>query len=157
MKNKIQQELSKLIGYKLIGSSRTLNMQMFHFDMDDSAELGKFAIHILCEWRMLGNGLYAGSQDIRFNQSGDYDSNIDWGNETYRDRLLTEMLKRNSFIVQDVSADDFGGFELIFQRNVKLQVLPMSASKDLNNEYWRIFEPRQEIAHFVVTSRGIQE
>ncbi|MEP1069419.1 MAG: hypothetical protein ABJG99_11775 [Crocinitomicaceae bacterium] len=134
---------------------------MFHFDLVDtpeSDESGRFALHVQCEWRMVGNGLYAGSQDIKFDKTGHYDSDIDWNNETYRDRLLIEMLKRNTFVVERVSADVYGGFELLFQKNIKLQVIPMSGSKDPMNEYWRIFNTTdKQSEHFVVTSRGIQK
>ncbi|MEP2773720.1 MAG: hypothetical protein ABJH05_16320 [Fulvivirga sp.] len=161
MKEHIQQELSKLVGNKLISVSRTLNIQMFHFDLVDKQESGepsRFALHIQCEWRMVGNGLYAGSQDIKFDKTGHYDSDIDWDNETYRDRLLAEMLKRNSFIVKQVSADVYGGFEILFQKNIKLQIIPTSGSKDPSNEFWRIFDTtNKQSEHFVVTSRGIQK
>jgi hypothetical protein len=160
MKEKLEDRLKCLVGRTLTKTARTLNLQMFHFDKlaKTSDEVGQIAIHIMCEWRIVGSGPYVGSQDIKYDKEGRYDKDINWDLETYRDRLLIELLKRNTLVVDNVSADDFGGFEIHFDKKSRLQVIPMSGSRDWVNEYWRIFDTNDKTTdHFVVTSRGIQK
>lgn len=47
------------------------------------------------------------------------------------------VLTHKTLIVDEVSVDDFGGFELRFRNGMKLQVNPMSSSRDPVNGYWR--------------------
>lgn len=69
---------------------------------------------------------------------------------------MREWIKRNTLVVTAVVADDFGGFELHFDKGVKPQVIPMTGSKDWAHEYWRILLPGKSEEHFVVILRVVE-
>ena len=160
MKSIIEKRLSSLVGKRFSRSNRTLNLECLQFGQltkIDGGEIGEEAIHISCTWRIVGRTLYVGSKDIEFDKGGSYVCNIDWDFETYRDVMIQELLERNELLVTNVVADDFGGFEILFEKGIRLQVIPTSGSPEPGNEYWRIFAPGEENdKHFVVTSRGIE-
>lgn len=155
----IEKRLSSLVGKRFSRSNRTLNLECLQFGQltkIDGGEIGEEAIHVNCAWRIVGRSLYIGSKDIDFDKDGKYDNNIDWDFETYRDLGIKELLKRHELLVTSVTADDFGGFEIHFEKGIKFQAIPTSGSKEPGNEYWRIFVPGNNDTHFVVTSRGIE-
>ena len=160
MKSAIEKRLNSIIGKRFSKTTRTLNLECLQFGeltINGDREVGEEAIHINCDWRIVGKTLYIGSKDINFNKDGGYDRDIDWDFETFRDVEMRELLKRNNLTVQSISADNFGGFEIEFDKSIYLQVIPMTSSKDWVNEYWRILKPGDNITeHFVVTSRDIQ-
>lgn len=160
MKTEIEEILKTLIGKRLTRSTRALNMECLQFGelkQIEGGQIGEIAVHILCDWRIVGDKLYVGSRDINFMKSGAYDKNVDWDFETYRDFQIQGLLSNKVLVVDKITADSFGGFQLYFQNDLKLQVMPMSSSRDRVNEYWRIFRPgNSEEEHFVITSRGVQ-
>jgi hypothetical protein len=156
MRTQIENRLSSLIGKRFSRSNRTLNLECLQFGeltKIDGGEIGEEAIHVNCAWRIVGRSLYVGSKDIDFDKEGRYDRNIDWDFETYRDILIKELIKRQDLLVTKVTADDYGGFEIHFEKGIKFQVIPTTGSMEPGNEYWRIFVPGNESEkHFVVTS-----
>ena len=75
-----------------------------------------------------------------------------------RDIKLDYILKTEKLIVTTVASNKFGGFEIIFNGNIKLTVFPNLSSKADGNEFWRLLDNRPTSkSHFVVTTNGIEK
>jgi len=167
MKKIIIKQLKQLVGFEFTRTTRTANMECLKFGtllkIDRKGierQIGEFGIHLQCPWRITqGNILLIGSDDIyeQPDESAEYDENFDWDVQggNLRDVKLDSFLKSGKYVVSSVSADDFGGFELVFNDNVKLSVFPTLSSKSAYSEYWRLLDNRDEKKnHFVVSSSG---
>lgn len=88
----------------------------------------------------------------------EYNENFNWDVQggNLRDVKLGTFLNSGKYIAKSVDADEFGGFELSFNDNVKLTVFPALSSKSEYNECWRLLDNRDEHkSHFVVNATGI--
>ncbi|CAG9623723.1 hypothetical protein [Sutcliffiella rhizosphaerae] len=47
-----------------------------------------------------------------------------------------------NFIVEEIKAEDFGGFAAILSNGYKLEVFPDSSEDDEDSEHWRFFNPK---------------
>jgi hypothetical protein len=168
MKNEIKQKLQQLIGCEFTRTTRAANMECLKFGIlyisdfkNIKRQVGKFGLHLQCPWRITkDNTLLVGSDDLveQSEETAEYDENFDWDVQggNLRDVKLELFLSSGKYLVKSVEVDDFGGFELTFNDNVKLTVFPTLSSKSTYSEYWRLLDNRSENKeHFAVGSFGI--
>ena len=171
MEKEIKKALEQLIGFEFTRTTRMGSMECIKFGIlygivDRSGlerQIGEFGIHLQCPWRITkGNTLLVGNDDVvkQPDETAKYDENFDWDVQmgNLRDVKMADFLNSGKYIVQSVKADEFGGFELTFNDNVKLTVFPASSNKNIYSEHWRLLDNRDESKnHFVVTPLGIDE
>jgi len=163
MKDKIEKELRQLVGLEFTRTTRAAYMECLKFGilfstLKDGKEvnIGQFGLHLQCAWRITKkNGILVGDLD-RYDQPDEfanYDENFNWDTVSgnLRDVRLSNILKENKLIVQAVKADNFGGFEILFENNMQLTVFPNLSNKSEYNELWRLMDNRKNNKrHFVV-------
>ena len=170
MKEKIEDILGNLLGIALVAIGRSCDLEWFQFGdlieivdhRGNKRKVSEYALHVQCGWRITdAAGIIVASQDRFYPREG-WEGNIEDFNwdvqgENRSDQLVCKFLKKNKeniLIVKSVRADRFGGFELSFSNEVKLEVFPDGTT---NAEHWRFFKPYSEVQHFIVTSNGIEE
>ncbi len=125
--------------------------------------IGEFGLHLQCAWRITDESVILTADLDMYSQPDEfaaYDADFNWDKENgnLRDIRLSNLLKARTFIVKDVKADSWGGFEISFENNVKLTVFPNLSDKSEYNELWRLLNNRDESKpHFVVNATGIEE
>lgn len=128
--------------------------------IDGTLNIGQFGIHLQCPWRITqGQRILTGSNDLyeQADQSATYDPDFNWDrpNVNLRDKILGELIENNKLTVEKAIADDFGGFDLLFNNAIRLATFPSISTKD---EYWRLLDNRSTSkGHFVVGGDGIWE
>jgi len=168
MKKQIKKVLEQLLGFEFTRTRRTACTECLHFGTlfrkdhkGIERQVGEFGIHLQCPWRITkGNGMIVGSDDVweQPDENADYDENFNWDVQggNLRDVRMAAFFNSGKYVVQSVKVDDFGGFELSFNDNVKLTVFPASSNRNFFSEYWRLLDNRDENKkHFVVTPLGI--
>ncbi|NVB81116.1 MAG: hypothetical protein HOV81_22155 [Kofleriaceae bacterium] len=123
-------------------------------------EVGEYALHIQCKWRIRGpSGIVVGSND-RFYQPGPdphAEGEVDEDGSPRVSRCeerLVPWLEAGPYLVEAVSADAVGGLVLSLARGFVLEAFPVDS---LDSEEWRIFQPATERPHFVVSGDGIDD
>lgn len=165
MKEQIQKTLDKLLGLELTRTTRAANMECLKFGQefitdrpDGALDIGQFGIHLQCPWRITqGQKILTGNDDVyeQADQNSKYDPDFNWDrpNVNLRDKILSELIGKNKLIVERVTADNFGGFDIVFSDDIRLSTFPSISSKD---EYWRLLDNRPlSKGHFVVGGDGI--
>lgn len=168
MKTKIEKELGKLVGLEVTRTTRAANMECLKFGTlvttlrnGEKANIGEFGLHLQCAWRITNQSeILTGDLDLydQPNEFADYDENFNWDttNGNLRDIRLTNILKENKLVVKGVEADNFGGFDILFENNMRLSVFPNVSNKSEHNELWRLMDNRKYgKRHFVVNVTGI--
>ncbi len=128
--------------------------------VDREFNIGEFGIHLQCPWRITkGQEILIGSFDVyeQPDQNAKYDPDFEWDspNGNLRDKKLKELIENEQLIISKIEADDFGGFEIIFNDSFKLTTFP---SNSIKVEYWRLLDNRHNMdKHFVVSREGIWE
>ena len=161
MKKEIKKALEQLVGFGFTGTSRVdgtaeyINFGELGIIKDGTEEwqVGEFNIRLECPWRITkGNILLIGSDDFaeQPDETAEYDENFNWNVQggNLRDVKMTDFLNSGKYIVESVQTDEFGGFELTFNDNVKLTVFPAMSSKSEHNEFWGISDSRDEGYYF---------
>lgn len=168
----IERALHPLIGLPIWGTARAGTMQMFQLGekiiqphprlKGKAREVGTFALHVSCSWRIVGpNGIVVTSRD-RYFPSGDIDEdnlpeNFDWEKTSNRgDEKLNALFllsADNPLIVEDVEVDNAGGFRLTLSTFYSLDVFPDNSL--LSDEHWRLFSPGKQGRHWVLTGSGL--
>ena len=167
MKEKIKTTLAQTVGLQLTRTTRAANMECLKFgthlsdDKDDGPlNIGEFGIHLQCPWRITkGKNILVGSYDVyeQADQGVKYDPNFNWDrpNVNLRDKKINELIETNKLSVEKIETDDFGGFEIVFNDDIKLTTFPVTSLKD---EYWRLLDNRPTKAkHFVIGGEGVWE
>jgi hypothetical protein len=165
MKNKIEQTLKQLIGLEFTRATRAGSTECLKFGIlyrlnhkCIKEQIGKFDIHLQCPWRITkGNIILIGSDDLteQPKENAEYDENFDWDVQggNLRDIKLEAFFNYGKYFVKSVKVDDFGGFELNFNDDVKLSVFPALSAKSEYSEFWRLLDNREKSNnHFVVGS-----
>ena len=148
MSNRKQVEvtLARLIGEPMWAAGRA-GIVWFQFGADRATidrrgnprAVGTFALHITCPWRWLEP----------------------WGDvraDDQREHADLVMLGQERLQCVAVTAGESGGFCLTFSDRSTLIVEPDDgASEGDDDEYWRLFSPGQDTAHFVIGRHGIAE
>ncbi|MDL2262451.1 hypothetical protein LJC11_02995 [Bacteroidales bacterium OttesenSCG-928-I21] len=168
MKDSIKQTLQQLVGLEFTRTTRTANMECLKFGVlhridhkGIERQIGEFGLHLECPWRFTKKNIILVGNDDLFEQpdeKAEYDENFNWDIQggNLRDVKLDTFLKSAKYIVKSVNADNLGGFELKFNRNIKLSVFPTLSSKAEYSEYWRLLDNKDENKnHFVVGTTGI--
>ncbi|GHV43885.1 hypothetical protein FACS1894180_4310 [Bacteroidia bacterium] len=169
MKKEIAKVLKQLIGYKLTRSTRMGATECLKFGILYSIDhkgiewqIGEFAIHLQCPWRITKNDtLIVGSDDVseQPDENAEYDENFNWDIQggNLRDVKLQSFIKLGKCMVQSITTDDFGGFELTFIDNIKLTVFPALSSKNFG-EHWRLLDNRNGTkCHYVIDTCGVTQ
>jgi hypothetical protein len=166
MKDKITSALSQLIGLDLSRVTRAANMQCFHFGtltiINEKKAECEFTIDIQCHWRITNDSqIIVGYSDLYepIEEDAEYDENFDYdiigGN--LRDIKLDNLLKEKKLTVENVLADNFGGFEIKFSNSFILTIFPTLTRKYEYGEFWRLLDNKNKnIHHFVVGTFGIE-
>jgi hypothetical protein len=169
MREQIQIAASVLIGKSLWLCRRAGDMAMFHFGerrkvtthKGEPAEVGEYALHLQCPWRIVnGDEIVMAALDVYKPQIGheeEDNQDFDWeraGNLLdERARTFFENGTRE-YAVEGVDAKHAGTLRLTLQGGFWLEICPCDSSK---GEHWRLFQPRIDQPHFVVTGAGIGE
>ena len=168
MKLAIEEALAPLVGLPLWSAGRTLDLEWFHFGgrRKDSRggqeiEVGDYAIHTQCSWRIAGpHGIAVAFRD-RFAPRGNPDEipeDFDCNQPavTLCDERMEALFGQQgaSLVVEGVVVGECGCFSLVLKGGFSLDIFPDDSS---NREHWRLFRPRIEQPHFVVTGSGIEE
>jgi hypothetical protein len=164
----IMQKIQQLVGFEFTKTTRATNMECFQFGIrfridckGIERQIGEFGIHLQCPWRITKvNILLVGSDDVaeQPDETAEYVENFDWDVQggNLRDVKLKQFLESGKYTVQSVDTDHVGGFELIFNNDVRLTVFSTLSSKSEYSEYWRLLDNRDEDkGHFVVGAFGI--
>jgi hypothetical protein len=173
MKERIEQQLSVLIGLSLLRAGRAADLAWFEFGRpqkkimrDGSAkELGEFALHVQCSWRIRSaHEIVVASQDLYYppGDSSEIPDGFDWDvpNGNRRDQRMSSWIQQhasNPLTVTAIRADQVGSVELSFADDYVLDVFPDDSLSDTHSERWRFFRLYKDTKHFVVTGSGIQE
>lgn len=168
MKNEIKNKLEELIGHEFVGTTRTAAMECLKFGVfykkdreGIERQVGLFSIHIQCPWRITKkDAILVGSDDLveQADENAEFDENFDWDVQggNLRDIKLDAFLKSGRHIVESVTADNLGGFELMLNNYVKISIFPTLSSKSEYAEFWRLIDNRSiESIHFVISSTGL--
>ena len=167
--HEIQQALNQLSGLDLIGLGRAGNLQHLTFgrhrlrERDKPDQLADFALHLSCPWRLTRDHVIAcGQADLErpsspFVSDDEYDAGkigsrwVDLGNAAFRSYLDQAIVT-----VLNAEMDGFTGFRLRMSAAVSLDVFPAASKADHDDlEFWRLFQPRLDTPHFIVSSQGI--
>jgi hypothetical protein len=169
-KAQIIRSLSRLIALPLAIARDAANMKNFQFGVvtphpSGKGTIGQYALHIQCPWRLLGSeGILTGSVD--YYEPAEADNEVDLNDRqagNLQRKRLGDLLKKydpntrswindtGHLVVEGVSADDFGGFELTLSGDFRLQILPCGS----RGEDWRFFAPGSEEDHLVIDSGRI--
>lgn len=167
-KTQIIQSLSNLISLPLAIASDAADMKKFSFGAirphpSGRGTVGEYALHIQCPWRLTQNGhIVTGSDDYYEPAETDQEIDLeDWRAGNLQRKRLGEILRSfdsatrswvngtDKLVVESVSADDFGGFELILSGGFRLQVFPSGS----RGEYWRFLVPGDLESHLVIDAR----
>lgn len=156
-------------GLKLAISGNAGSMKVFHFGEikphpDGKGTIGQFALHIQCPWRIVtSNQILTGSADwwepSAHDAAGDLET---WTRERPTPSSQETVLARlfghydaetksyindaDQLVVQQVEADDFGGFKIHLSGGYRLEVFP----DGIHGESWRLFEPGNDATHFII-------
>jgi hypothetical protein len=167
LKDKIEQHLQHLIGLKLTSSSRAANMECLKFgdlllernSAGEEFQIGEYGLHLQCPWRITDESkILIGWLDLYepIDENAEYDENFDWDrpNGNLRDSKIHELIKGKDLLVTFVVADNFGGFDLLFNGKMKLSVFPAYSKSDEYSEHWRLLS-RTPKYHFVVSNSDV--
>ena len=173
---RLEGALAPLLHLPLWKSHRAADLQVFQFGdkrtvtsdfgprKGQESEVGEYALHVQCAWRVRGpSGIVVGSSD-RYYRSGpdpfpkeedDWDWSIPGANR--RDERIREWLQARSYEVERVSADATGGIVLSFATGFALDVFPDDSLDGEYDEHWRLLRPADLSSHFVLRGGGIDQ
>jgi hypothetical protein len=165
--HRIELALAPIHGLKLSISRNAGSMKNFQFGTIEphpsGGMAGQYGLHLQCPWRMVAEShILTGSGDWWVPaESGD---DFDWDAwDKYRptpslqQKLLETLFQQydpgtkswmntsDLLLVEQVTADDYGGFEMHLTGDFRLQVFPSGQ----NGESWRLFSPGTAAPHLV--------
>jgi hypothetical protein len=171
--DEITAHLQPLVGLKLSIARRAADLRGFHFGRIRRIERGtsgEYVLHIQCPWRIEGpEGIVTGRLDLW--EPAQDSPDIDWEtwdyeeNENLQDRRISELLKGYDpdtrsfvnatgwFVVETVQGDMYGGAVITLSGGFRLVLFPAGSE----SEDWRIFRPKTDEPHFVITGGKIED
>ena len=167
-RSRIEEVLSSLKGLAISSCPRQA-LDMVMFELGDriittdykghSVEVGKYALHITCPWRLVDQAtIIVGSDDMCIPPGEQRGCNEPHsaGPSRFGQRatLWFEQYNGRGPIVASVRADVFGGFNLGLSQDQALEVFPADSFTD--DERWRLFATDDQ-RNFVVRGHGIDE
>lgn len=167
MRDAIQRAAEALVGKPVWKCTRAADMACFQFgahrqvtnSRGETVEVGEYALHLQCPWRITkGDQVVIAALDVykpREDNQADDSSDFDWDHE---ENLLEERAKSifgngmREYVVQRVEAGNGGALTMVLQGGLWFEIVPSDSTK---GEHWRLFQPRTDNEHFVVTGGGI--
>lgn len=170
MKSEAGNALNQLVGLPLWGSGSAGSMQWFEFGEcreiikpDESSHLvGEWALHTFCAWRICDSTqiLVASYDRCRkvevledyvenFGRDEKFDEHLAGESQAWLKLKVFFADKTDSLRVSEVVVDSVGGFRLLFEAGISLDVFPDCSIEGF--EHWRLFKPITNSAHFVMT------
>ena len=166
----IETALAPLRGLPLWAAGRAAGMLWLQFGRrihaptvrDPSREVGEFALHITCPWRIGGSGgVITGQSDMYVPSDPDDDEGSfrwDRPGRSIVDQQLSVWIDSHAttpLIVLDIAVDRCAGFAVRFHNSNSFEVFPdaFSMPHDIR-EHWRLLRPALETPHFVVSNQG---
>ena len=161
MKAKIERALAPLIGMRIWGGARALDIVTIQFGPKVRSKsplgkwrvLGTYALHLQCPWRVIFEDQVIFGDGDKFYPRSDHpdESSFDWRRPpTSRldEKMKIHLSKKTSKKpkVDKISVGNAGAFTLILNNTYRLEVFP----HDSREECWRLFKPDMGSPHFVV-------
>jgi hypothetical protein len=142
MEHAITEALERLLNLPLWAIGRAGSLEWFQFGAKrmvstfrgGTKEVGEFALHLDCPWRLLNSA----------------------GNTVASDESTTEVLTAAAsppLTCCGVVVESSGRFSFSFSSGEQLQV---EAEVEDCVEYWRLFRPGEQEPHFVVGPAGVE-
>jgi len=171
MKKEIDNAIAVLIAKKLWRCTRAADLAAFQFGnrravtthRGEPAEVGEFALHVQCGWRMtLKDNVIVARRDLYYpagygEVSKEIPDDFDWGvlGANRQDKLLAELFEngKKEFTVRDTEAGRAGAFRINLDDDMSLEIFP---DDSLGDEHWRLFRPDGDAPHFVVKGTGVE-
>lgn len=169
LQQEMQRALAPLAGLALWEMGRAADLQWFAFGerrvvhdfRGDPKEVGEFALHLQCAWRITGRDkVLVASRDLYY-PAGSTENLVPPGFQwdvqgaNRRDALGAALFQGGKeFTVREVNVSAAGAFSLTFGDDVSLEVFPDDSAPE---EHWRIFRPALDEPHWVFRSEGLSE
>lgn len=169
LQQRIEAALRPLIGLSLSivrNAGSMINLQFGEPARYEGRLAGQYALHVQCPWRLTSEtSLITGTHDFYHPADDNLDDEWQAGSPFghLQDQLLQntfsgcEKEEKSLFVpagaavVQAVSADQYGGFELRLSGGYRLSAFPAAA----RGEHWRLLRPGNPAPHFVVGDGAI--
>lgn len=167
---RINAELSVLVGEPIVDCWRAGNMQVFEFGAQTrvlnrngvEVEAGDLRLHVQCRWRFTDPTAILFGCDHRWApaETTAPAEEFDTGQHpSLLERLVRSWLKERReppCRVVDMATDPYGGFRMTLEGGCALEVFPCHSGQSEHSEHWRLIGPRSTGQHFVVTGEGIE-
>lgn len=149
--------LSPLVGKKLWGWSRTLDLMCFQFGarkriagaFDKVRDVGEYALHVQCTWKIVRqNVVLTASSDLYLPARLKDRDGFDWREGTTRldIRMKRWFARGREFEVVGVALETWGDLRLDLKGATSIYVFVDGSSGD---EMWRYFAPYSNRQHLV--------
>lgn len=164
----VYQYLDRIIGKPICAIGRVSNMLWIGIgekikvvnQKGREVEKSMYALHIQCQWRIINRAkkeILLASSDI-YSPRTDMDSqnDFDWdsqGNNLFDEKSQRWLKEKKPIYIKKYKIDQWGDLVLFFSNGERLQTFN-SASDD--TECWRLFMPKSDELHLVVSGLKIQ-
>ena len=170
MIDEIKKNLNVLIGLPLWSIGRAGSVYWFVFGnqrrlikMDNGKEktVSDYSLHVQCAWRIsIKDKITISSRDKNYPPGDDpykdiEDFDYDDPNGNRLDERIISFfnnLAKQPLTVTCVEASNKGDLKIVFVNDIELEIF---IDDTVIEEYWRLFIPYNEKAHFVITSSCI--
>jgi hypothetical protein len=161
LQEKCQKQLNLLIGHTLWACGRASDLQWFHFGTPRMVkdykggfkEVGEYALHIQCHWRIcLKDKVIVASRDRFYpkDKNANLSLDFDWDKPGVNlcDAGVDCFINKECPIVpQSIIVDEVGGFKVILEHGYCLDAFPDLSG---DQEHWRLFHPGEDTPHVVL-------
>lgn len=169
MQQQIQDAASVLAAKSVWKCTRAADMACFQFGQrrqvkdvrGNDGDVGEYALHLQSPWRIVKDDrVLMAALDVyhpRRGHENDDGPEFDWehAGNLLDERILTFFENgTREYVVEKVHAGHAGALRILLQGELWLEICPCD-SRD--GEHWRLFKPRSDREHFVVTGAGIGE
>lgn len=152
--------LDNLVGKPLTGVNHAADMAMIGFGKGPLVErrgktvqLSEWDLHLQCPWRFVRDGsVILAWMDFHYEAASgepcdrnDIEQSIFFSN---RNSMLN-WLEQNPVTVASLTMKAAGAFDVVFDRDLELNVLPAISQNFQAMEEWRLFRPGTDADHFV--------
>lgn len=165
--DRVAATLEVLRGKALWDVSRAANLHSLQFGdhrmvnspLGKVKEVGEYALHIQCSWRIVRHDKIVVASRDRFYPAGDWDQvdeYFDWdhpGANRCDERMEVFVGEHCPTVTEAISVDEVGGFRLTLERGFNLEVFPDDSTEI---EHWRLFEPGKDLPHAVFSGNQLQ-
>ena len=123
-------------------------------------ETGEYALHVQCSWRFRGpEGIIVAVQDMYCPKEGSDSDREDFLWDQPDATLCDERMKQFvgehcPAVVESVTADEVGGFQLFLSNGIVFEVFPDCSLPD---EHWRLLRPASDESHLVFSGNALEE